>query len=232
MFESDNDSGGAAVEPAQETRFQWLVPFLGGLVAALFIAAVVFAAYILKMGPFSVSARQAEIESAVTDATDEVQRQIDEAAFNEDAAIDPALAASQAISIGALQFGPASVQTIAELGSAEARGLAKCEPALSALDPNERAVLKQVSCTLTPQSSGAAAGQPAPPPSTIAFNFANGRVTSLNYTLGGVQPPAPAGDALPTAPAELQTPPQPETPPSAPAASDAPPAAGDAPPAE
>ncbi|MET0545440.1 MAG: hypothetical protein ABWZ40_03935 [Caulobacterales bacterium] len=215
MFESDQ-------ETEQPTKFQWVVPFLSGLVLALLITAGIIAAYLMRIGPFESDARQSKIEDAVNQATDEIRRQVDQAAFDQENAADPALAAlaaTQGVTVGSLKLGPNSVQAVGELASAEARGLAKCEPALAALDPAGRAALTDIKCSLTQIPGGA----------SVSLNFAGGKMTSMNYALGGGSGPAPAsGDAPPVA---VETPAGSnfDAPPAAPSDA-APPAAIDVPP--
>ena len=48
----------AEFEEIEEPKFQWVMPFLLGLVTALVLSAIVAAAFVMKIGPFASHDRQ------------------------------------------------------------------------------------------------------------------------------------------------------------------------------
>ena len=60
----------AAFEEIKEPKYQWVMPFLLGLVVALVLSALVAAAFVMKIGPFASQERQDKIEASIIEATD------------------------------------------------------------------------------------------------------------------------------------------------------------------
>ena len=194
----------AEFEEVKEPKYQWVLPFLLGLVAALILSATVAAAFVMKIGPFGGNARQDKIEASVIDATGQVDQQMDDAAMEQAAAaIGLNASGPQQFSIGQLQFGGGALQALNELAGAEASGALKCQPSIAGMEGGARAALPQVQCSIAGSGAGAAPPvapaapvsgdvQPAPanPQPSIALTFANGNVTSVTYAAAGAAPAA------------------------------------------
>ena len=209
----------AEFEEVKEQKYQWVMPFLLGLVVALVLSALVAAAFVMKIGPFGSHDRQDKIEASIIDATDGVDQQMADAAMEQAAAaIGLNASGPQPFSIGQLQFGGGALQALNELAGAEASGALKCQPALGGMEGGARAALLQVKCDIagsggaadstppaapaaTPAPTTANAQTPAAPvapgkaPASISLTFAAGSITSVVYTAAGVAQPAPAADA-------------------------------------
>ena len=217
MFE--NGEIEAEYEEVKEPKYQWVMPFLLGLVAALVLSAIVAAAYVMKIGPFGGNARQDKIEASVIEATGQVDQQMDAAAMEQAAAaIGLNATGPQQFSIGQLQFGGGALQALNELAGAEASGAIHCQPSVAGLEGGARAALSQIQCVIAgaaanpaaPPAQGApaaeTAGQTTPAPAAIAqpriaLTFANGNVTSVTYAAAGALPAAIAPvNQVPTAP--------------------------------
>ncbi len=239
----------AEFEEVKEPKFQWVLPFLLGLVAALILSATVAAAFVMKIGPFGGNARQDKIEASVIDATGQVDQQMDNAAMEQAAAaIGLNASGPQQFSIGQLQFGGGALQALNELAGAEASGALKCQPSIAGMEGGARAALPQVQCAIAGSGAGAVApanptalagdGQtpnaaPANPQASIALTFANGNVTSVTYAAAGAAPAAFAPvTPTPTAPDASAAAPGFTLPPSAPQPTDDGAASANAPPAQ
>lgn len=212
----------AEFEEIEEPKFQWVMPFLLGLVVALVLSALVAAAFVMKIGPFASHEREDKIEASIIDATGDVDQQMADAAMEQAAAaIGLNAAGPQPFSIGQLQFGGSALQALNELAGAEASGALKCQPALGGMEGGARSALLQVKCDIagsggaTDSAPPAAAPAPAPTtanaqapttpatqaklPASISLTFAAGNVTSIVYTSAGMAPPVTAPPADPTA---------------------------------
>jgi hypothetical protein len=214
----------AEFEEIKETKFQWVVPFLLGLVAALVLSALVAAAYVMKLGPFASHDRQDKIEASIIDATGEVDQQMADAAMEQAAAaIGLNANGPQPFSIGQLQFGGSALQALNELAGAEASNAIKCQPTLSSMEGGARSAVQLVKCDIAsdggassgtppsgePTAAAPSAGAPQTPatptipaklPASIILSFANGSVTSIVYTSAGIQAPTvPLDPAAPNA---------------------------------
>ena len=109
----------AEFEEVKETKYQWVMPFLLGLVVALVLSALVAAAFVMKIGPFASHDRQDKIEASIIDATDGVDQQMADAAMEQAAAaIGLNASGPQPFSIGQLQFGGGALQALNELAGA------------------------------------------------------------------------------------------------------------------
>ena len=217
----------AEFEEVKEEKYQWVMPFLLGLVVALVLSALVAAAFVMKIGPFASHDRQDKIEASIIDATDSVDQQMADAALEQAAAaIGLNASGPQPFSIGQLQFGGGALQALNELAGAEASGALKCQPALGGMEGGARAALLQIKCDIAGSGGAADSAPPSAAPSTapapttanaqapaaptapgkapasISLTFAGGSVTSVAYTAAGVAPPA----TMPEAPTDQTAP--------------------------
>lgn len=217
----------AEFEEVKEDKYQWVMPFLLGLVVALVLSALVAAAFVMKIGPFASHERQDKIEASIIDATESVDQQTADAAMEQAAAaIGLNANGPQPFSIGQLQFGGGALQALNELAGAEASGALKCQPALGGMEGGARAALLQIKCDIAGSGGAADSAPPSAAPSTapapttanaqapaaptapgkapasISLTFAGGSVTSVAYTAAGVAPPA----TMPEAPTDQTAP--------------------------
>lgn len=249
----------AEFEEIKEPKYQWVMPFLLGLVVALVLSALVAAAFVMKIGPFASQERQDKIEASIIEATDEVDQQMADAAMEQAAAaIGLNATGPQPFSIGQLQFGGGALQALNELAGAEASGALKCQPALGGMEGGARAALLQVKCDIAgsggavdsappatgpatapaPETANAQAAAPSAAgkaPASISLTFAAGSVTSIVYSAAGMVPAslvpgAPSDQSAPTGGTEIL--PGFSLPPSAPQPTDDNAASAGAPPAQ
>ena len=208
----------AEFEEIEQPKFQWVMPFLLGLVTAMVVSALIAAAYVMKLGPFASQERQDKIEASIIEATGEVDQQMADAAMEQAAAaIGLSASGPQSFSIGQLQFGGSALQALNELAGAEAGGALRCLPNLGGMVGGARSALQQVKCDIS--GSGGNVSEAAPPsadptaqtppaaralasPASISLTFFNGNVTSIVYNSAGTAPPTAIAPLDPAAQTE------------------------------